>query len=65
MAAAQYKKDLEREAGWMTDWAGNKPSDGNGSSVDPGAYTLPERKDLPTVLGTFQSELQICRFVKW
>lgn len=65
MAAAQKVKDLEREAAWVTDWTANKPADGNGSSIDSGSYTLPERRDLPGVLTTFKNAVGSLPLVSW
>ena len=65
MAAAQKVKDLEREAAWVTDWTANKPADGNGSSIDAGSYTLPERRDLPGVLTTFKNAVGSLPLVSW
>lgn len=65
MAAAQYAKDLERESVYVTDWAAEKPDDGNGSTATAGTYTLPERKDLPGVLDTFKAALNNLPIISW
>lgn len=64
-AAAQKVKDLEIEAGYMTDWAADKPDDGDGGNVTAGTYTLPERKDLSGVLDTFKGALNNLPIISW
>lgn len=65
MATAQYERDLQREAEWVTDWNAEKPDDGNTSELGAGDYTLPERKDLGGVLDTFKSSLDSLPIISW
>lgn len=65
IAAAQYTKDMEREGAYLTEWGAEKPDDGNDSTIDAGAYTLPERRDLAGVLNSFRSGISSLPIVSW
>lgn len=64
MADAQKTADLAREATWVTDWESDKPDDGS-DNVTAGSYTLPERKDLPTILTSFKSSIDALPIISW